>query len=97
MRNNNWWDGDNMWNTFDPYAELQRLKMVTSVQEKNINKLISHNNQLQDLLTELSQQHQSIAHQYGNFHKKLNTLSIELQDLRENTIVFSNDLDSKNQ
>ena len=50
MRNNNWWDGDNMWNTFDPYAELQRLKMVTSVQEKNINKLISHNNQLQDLL-----------------------------------------------
>lgn len=92
-----WWEGDNMFNTgFDPYAELQHLKMVVNLQEQKINQLIQHNNKLQDLMVELSQQHQGITHQYGNFHKKLNSLSIELNNLRENTIVFTNDLEGKN-
>lgn len=91
-----WWEGDNMFNNdFDPYAELQHLKMVSAVQEQKINKLISHNNKLQDLLVELSQQHQGITHQYSAFNNKLAVMKAELADLKANTIVLTNDLESK--
>lgn len=93
----NWWDdGDSMFNTgFDPYAELQHLKMVSSVQEQKINQLISHNNKLQDLLVELSQQHVNITNQYGNFNKRLSSITKDLKNFKESTVVLTNDLESK--
>jgi len=91
-----WWEGDNMFNTgFDPYAELQHLKMVVNLQDQKINQLIQHNNKLQDLMVELSQQHQGIAHQYSAFNNKLAVMKADLSDLRANTIVFTNELESK--
>lgn len=92
----NWWEGDNMFNNdFDPYAELQHLKMVSSVQEQKINQLISHNNKLQDLLVELSQQHVNITNQYGNFNKRLSSITKDLKNFKESTVVLTNDLESK--
>ena len=95
MQNNNWWEGPDMFNNFDPYAELQQLKQQSVMQQNTINQLIQNNNKLQDLLVELSQQHQNITQQYGNFHKRLNAVNQELNTLKANTIVFTNDLESK--
>ncbi len=90
-----WWEGPNMFNNeFDPYAELQQLKVESLRQRNIINQLVQNNNRLQDLLMELSNQHQSIATNYKTFNNKLSTVKTDLEELRKNTIVFSNDLDS---
>jgi len=95
MKSRDWWEGDGMFNNgFDPYAELQQLRLESVNQRNLINQLITNNNKLQDLLMELSNQHQSIATNYKTFNHKLATIKADLEDLRKNTLVFSNDLDA---
>lgn len=78
-----WWEGDSMFNEFDPYTELQRLKVESINQRNLINQLITNNNKLQDLLVQLSQQHQDIAHEYGNFNRRLKIVE-SIQDYTPN-------------
>ena len=68
-----------MFNEFDPYAELQQLRLETMNQRNLINQLITNNNKLQDLLMELSNQHQSISHEYGNFNRRLKVIEAATQ------------------
>lgn len=71
---------------YSPYDELQNLRNESISQRHTINTLITYNNKLQDLLVELSEQHQGITHQYSLFHKKLNRLERELASIKATQI-----------
>lgn len=83
--NRDWWDGDMFNNDFSPYDEMQSLKLENINQRRTINTLLHQSNRMQELLVEISKQHQNIVHEYGNFIRRLNTLEQEIGALRANT------------
>ena len=91
-----WWDGAKMLNNgFDPYDELQQLKIESIRQRNTINQLVQNNNKLQDLLLEISEQHRNITVEYGNFNKKLTVMQQHIKSIENNTIVLTNDIEHK--
>lgn len=76
----NWWDGAEMIdNNFSPYDELQRIKLEQLQQRHTINNLVTSNNNLSDLMVELSKQHQRLTHDYANVMQELNDALKELK------------------
>lgn len=91
-----WWDGEKMLNnSFDPYDELQQLKIESIRQRNTINQLIQNNNKLQDLLLEISEQHRNITVEYGNFNKKLTVMQQHIKSIENSTVVLTNDIEHK--
>lgn len=76
----NWWDGAEMIdNNFSPYDELQRIKLEQLQQRQTINNLVTSNNNLSDLMVELSKQHQRLTRDYANVMQELNDALKELK------------------
>jgi predicted nucleic acid-binding Zn-ribbon protein len=76
----NWWDGAEMIdNDFSPYDELQRIKLEQLQQRHTINNLVTSNNNLSDLMVELSKQHQRLTRDYANVMQELNDALKELK------------------
>lgn len=76
----NWWDGAEMIdNNFSPYDELQRIKLEQLQQRQTINNLVTSNNNLSDLMVELSKQHQRLTRDYANVMQELNDALRELK------------------
>ena len=81
---------------FDPLAELEQLRNDSIRQRNTINVLVQNNATLQDLLVELTNQHESITHQYKHFHRRLSELSREIKLLKLQNQELTNDVDSEN-
>lgn len=82
---NDWWDGGMFNSDFSPYDEMQAIKLDNINLRRTINTLLHQSNRQQELLVELSQQHQAITHEYGNFVRRMNGIEKELASLRQNT------------
>lgn len=66
------WNGDPIFDpTFDPYGEMQRLKVEVTAQRQLINNLITANNNQSDLLVQLSNQNVELLREMKNIRGRL--------------------------
>jgi len=77
-----WWEGKMFSNEFNPYEDLQNLKIDSITVRNTINTLVHSNNRLSDLLVELSQQHRELSVEATKLGQRLNALESELMVLR---------------
>lgn len=91
-----WWNtGDNMFNeNYSPFDELNRLRAETINQRATIAQLVNHNNKLQDLMVELSDHHRTLTSNYTAVNQRLNHLTNELNEIKNKTLVLTNDIES---
>lgn len=80
---------------YSPFDELNRLRAETINQRATITQLVNHNNKLQDLMVELSDHHRTLTSNYTAVNQRLNQLTNELNEIKNKTLVLTNDIESE--
>lgn len=70
-----WWKGEAMFNPeFDPYNELQSLRIELTAQKQLINNLINSNNHLSDLVMQLATQQGQLGQESNKIIRQVKEL-----------------------
>jgi len=67
-------------NEISPFDELIKLKQDSQSQQNVINQLINNSTRIQNLILELSKQHQAIIDSYNKFDIRLMKIEAQLLD-----------------